>query len=89
MDAMVREPVLDSVRTMLRGTLMLGDRAAALGPSSGLFGTIPEFDSMAVVTVITAIEERFGIVIDDEDITAELFGTVGSLVAYIEGRLAC
>ena len=55
--------------------------------TTGLFGNIPEFDSMAVVTVVTALEERFGIVVEDDEITADIFETVGSLSRFVEGKL--
>jgi acyl carrier protein len=51
-----------------------------------LLGTIPEFDSMAVVTIITALEDRFGFTIDDDEIDASIFETVGSLVAFVEAK---
>jgi len=80
--------VLDHVKTVLRSTLQLGDRVDSFGPSTGLFGSLPEFDSMAVVTVITALEEQFGFVIEDDEITADVFETVGSLSAFVEQKLA-
>ncbi|WP_252178064.1 phosphopantetheine-binding protein [Endozoicomonas sp. 4G] len=49
-----------------------------------LLGALPEFDSMAVVGVITAMEESFGINVADDDIDATIFETVGSLLGYIE-----
>ena len=52
-----------------------------------LLGNLPELDSMAIVSVITALEENFDIVVDDEDISAEHFQSVGSLVALIEDKL--
>ena len=52
--------------------------------STELLGALPEFDSMAVVGVITALEESFGIDVADDDIDATIFETVGSLLAYIE-----
>jgi acyl carrier protein len=52
-----------------------------------LLGSIPELDSMAVVTVITMIEERFGIVVDDDEISAETFETVGTLYDFVNAKL--
>ena len=79
--------VLDTVKAVLDQTLQLGERAKSLDAESGLFGSIPEFDSMAVVAVVTAIEERFGIVLDDDEISAELFETVGTLSNFIEKKI--
>ena len=50
---------------------------------TGLFGHLPELDSMAVATVLTALEDRFGILIDDDEISAELFESVGSLADFV------
>lgn len=73
---------------ILGDVLQLGDRTASLNESSGLFGSIPEFDSMAVVTVVAALEEQFGIIVEDEDITAEVFESVGSLAQFVDEKLA-
>lgn len=80
--------VIDGVKRVLREALQLGDRVESFDESTGLFGSIPEFDSMAVVTVVTSLEEQFGIVIDDDDITAEIFETVGSLTRFVDEKLA-
>ena len=79
--------VVDAVKAVLGETLQLGNRAAKLDGSSRLFGSIAEFDSMAVVAVISGLEERFGIVVDDGEITAEIFETVGSLSQFVERKL--
>jgi acyl carrier protein len=78
---------IEDVKTVLGRTLQLGDRAKKFDATTGLFGNIPEFDSMAVVTVVTALEERFGIVVEDDEITADIFETVGSLSRFVEGKL--
>jgi acyl carrier protein len=78
----------EQLREILRDSLQLGGRADELGESTALLGNYPELDSMAVVTVIGAIEERFGIVVDDDEISAETFETVGSLCRLIERKTA-
>jgi acyl carrier protein len=78
---------LDQLKGILRDTLHLGARGDALTESSQLLGAIPEFDSMAVVTVLTMIEEEFGIAVSDDEVSADLFETVGSLKAFVEGKL--
>jgi acyl carrier protein len=77
-----------TVRNVLRDALSLGDRAAALTSDSPLLGGLPEFDSMAVVTVVTLLEDTLGITIEDDDLSADVFATVGSLTAFVEGKLA-
>lgn len=75
------------VQQILGDVLSLGERSQNLQPTTALLGSIPEFDSMAVVSLITALEDRFGIAIDDEEIDAEVFATVGSLHAFVESKL--
>ncbi|WP_343347030.1 acyl carrier protein [Sphingomicrobium sp. XHP0239] len=63
------------------------ERVAAFEENSELFGTLPEFDSMAVAQFLTALEERLGVLIEDDDVEAEDFLTYGRLIAFAE-RLA-
>ena len=79
---------VDKIKRILRDALQLGDRVEAFDAATPLFGNLPELDSMAVVTVITAIEDLFNIVVDDDDISAETFETVGSLAEFVDGKLA-
>ncbi len=79
--------VLSDTIKILERSLSLGSRAKEFDASTPLLGSLPELDSMAVVSVITAIEEHFGIVIADDDISADSFGTVGSLAALVESKL--
>jgi acyl carrier protein len=80
--------MLEDVRLVLAETLQLGDRAAELDRSTLLLGNLPELDSMIIATLLAAIEERFGITIEDDEISAETFESVGSLCNYIEAKLA-
>ena len=79
---------LDEVKDILSDVLSLGERKSSLNVDSGLLGSIPELDSMAVVNVITALEEHFGIMVDDDEISARTFETLGSLTRFIEQKLA-
>jgi acyl carrier protein len=79
---------MDGVKRVLQQALQLGDRIIAFDASTALFGSIPEFDSMAVVTVVAGLEEQFNIEIDDDDITAETFETLGSLTRFVHEKLA-
>jgi acyl carrier protein len=80
--------VIDGVKRVLQETLQLGDRISTFNASTPLFGSIPEFDSMAVVTVITGLEEQFDIEVEDEDVSAEVFETLGSLTRFVGEKLA-
>ena len=79
--------VAEEVKLVLGQALRLGDRAQQFDSRTALFGSMPELDSMAVVTVVTALEDRFGITIDDDEITAEVFETVGSLAQFVGAKL--
>lgn len=80
--------VMKEVLRVLDEVLSLQGRAAAFDRSTPLLGAVPELDSMAVLTLITSLEERFGLVIDDDDIDGDTFATVGSLLAFVEAKLA-
>ena len=55
---------------------------------TGLFGHLPELDSMAVAGLLTEMEDRLDIVIDDEDVDGEMLETFGGLLAFAEGKAA-
>jgi acyl carrier protein len=58
------------------------ERAATFTDETGLFGSLPELDSMAVAGLLTEMEDRLGIVIDDDEVDGELLESFGSLVAF-------
>jgi len=78
---------LEEIRQVVGDMLQLGDRTESLQADSALLGGIPEFDSMAVVSVITALEEQYGIMVEDDDISAETFETLGNLVDFVNSKL--
>jgi acyl carrier protein len=77
---------LESVKQILKSALQLGERADRLTAGSALLGTLPEFDSMAVVAVLTMIEDHFGVTIADDEIDAATFETLGSLVQFVDRK---
>jgi acyl carrier protein len=79
--------VEQEVLRVLDEVLGLGGRGRGFTPATHLLGAVPELDSMAVVSVITALEERLGIVVDDGDIDGATFETVGSLVSFVNERI--
>ena len=82
---------MDAMQGVLRTldeVLSLKGRALVFTRDSALLGSIPELDSMAVVSLITGLEERFGIVVDDDDIDGTTFETVGSLVDFVVAKQA-
>jgi len=77
----------DEIINIVRDVLVLGDRADEFNASTALMGDIPEFDSMSVVAIITALEEEYGCVFEDDEITADVFETIGSLTQLVESKL--
>jgi acyl carrier protein len=77
----------DQVTQILNDSLQLGERSRAFTAATPLLGSLPEFDSMAVVSVITALEQHFGFTVSDDELTAETFETVGSLSAFVDRKL--
>jgi acyl carrier protein len=88
MQATDSDATLTGVIEVLTRTLGIEDRAETLDRSTGLFGELPELDSLGVVELAAALEDRFDIVIDDEDFTGEVFESVGSLADFVGSRSA-
>lgn len=78
----------EDVRNILANVLSLGERKVSLNQDSALMGSLPELDSMAVINVLTALEEHFGITVEDDEISATTFETLGSLARFVEQKLA-
>lgn len=78
---------MEDVKTVLGDALQLGERVEQLDAATQLLGNIPELDSMAVVTVITSLEEHFGFIVDDDEIGADTFATLGSLSEFVDQKL--
>lgn len=77
------------LRDLLQDVLGLSqDQAQALQDDSGLFGELPEFDSMAVPNVLTEMEDRMHIRIDDDEVDGEIFATFGNLLQFIAAKRA-
>ena len=79
--------VEEQVRAVLRDVLSLGDRVDRLSPGSALLGSVPELDSMAVVNVLTMIEDEFGISIADDEVSGDIFATLGDLAAFVDSKV--
>lgn len=75
-------------RALLRDVLGLSqERVDAFEVDTPLFGALPELDSMAVAGLLTEMEDRFHILIDDEDIDGDTFETFGTLVAFARMKI--
>lgn len=84
-----RPEVDATVRAVLRDVLGIDQaRAAAFRSETPLFGALPELDSMAVAGVLTELEDRLAMVIDDDEVDGDMLATFGALVAFAEGKVA-
>ena len=75
------------VLSVLDDVLSLKGRARGFTDTTALLGSVPELDSMAVAHVLASLEDRFGFVVEDDEVDGSTFATVGSLVAFVQGKL--
>jgi acyl carrier protein len=78
--------ILREVLATLDEVLSLNGRALSFDRHTPLLGAVAEFDSMAVVSLITTLEDRFGIVVADDDVDGGTFATVGTVVDFVAGK---
>lgn len=75
------------LRQILQDVLGLApERVAQFGPQTGLFGHVPELDSMAVAGLLTEVEDRLGIVIEDDEVDGEMLETYGGLLDFVRAK---
>ena len=78
----------EAVRRVLADVLGLKPAvAASLRGNTPLFGALPELDSMAVAGLLTELEDRLGIIIDDDEVDGDLFATFGSLATFVARKV--
>ena len=88
MDTQVnRSPDIEAVKAVLVSSLGVQERADAIDAGTQLLGSLPELDSMAVLVLVHDLEEEFGIVVEDEDLSADIFDTLGALTAFVDRKL--
>ena len=75
------------VLRILDEVLSLEGRALSFTRETPLLGAIPELDSMAVVALITSLEEQLGISVSDDEVDGSTFATVGSLTDFVSAGL--
>ena len=85
-------PSRSSIDTTLRGILcdvlaLDAQQVEEFDGDTGLFGHLPELDSMAVATLLTEIEDRLAIIIEDDDVDGEMLETYGGLLAFAEAKI--
>ena len=79
---------ITDLKKILIEVLNLGAQGSELDADSILLGGLTELDSMAVVSVIAKIEDHFGFAIADDEINGQVFETLGSLSAFVDGKLS-
>lgn len=79
---------LDDLKQIIGEVLQIGSRIDSFDRDTPLLGSVPEFDSMAVVSILTAIEENLGVFIEDDEVSAEIFETVGGLYDFVSAKAA-
>ncbi|OAN99369.1 acyl carrier protein [Parasphingorhabdus sp.] len=78
-----------AVRAVMKDILGLSqEQVDEFTSETELFGALPELDSMAVAGLLTELEDRLDIMIDDDEVDGELFDTFGNLVAFAEMKVA-
>ncbi len=84
----IDDPIAGQVRTVLADTLGLSaERVADFTADTPLFGALPELDSMAVAGVLTELEDRIGILIDDDEVDGDMLETFGALTDFVRGKV--
>lgn len=78
---------LEDLKNLVVTTLRAQDSAGELGAETPLIHYLPELDSFGALGIVEALEQHFGITIEHEDLTADVFGTLGSLAALVESKL--
>ena len=87
MDTQVNGGVgLEAVKDVVVASLGVEERADAIDADTQLLGSLPELDSMAVLVLVHDLEERFGITVEDEDLSADIFDTLRSLAAFVDRK---
>jgi acyl carrier protein len=85
----ISRAILEDVKDVVVVTLNIEDQADDLGPETGLYGNLPELNSLTVVKLIVALQKRFGIEIEINEIAGNIFDTLGRLASFVESKVHC
>ena len=80
------DSLLEQVKAVLIDVLRLNAQASLWREDAPLLGAVPELDSLAVINVITSLEDHFQIRIHDDEVSSELFATLGNLTAFVREK---
>ena len=85
----ISRAILEDVKDVVVVTLNIEDQADDLRPETGLYGNLPELNSLTVVKLIVALQKRFGIEIEINEIAGDIFDTLGRLASFVESKVRC
>ena len=77
-----------SVLRILDSELNLQGKALHFDESTRLRGSLPQLDSIAIVSLITALEAQLGFEFPEDQLDGAVFESVGSLVRCVSRLLA-
>jgi len=83
------QTIFEDVKAVVVVALEIEDQADELGPETGLYGDLPELDSLTVVKLIIALQKRFEIEIKINEIDGDTFDTLGRLAAFVDSKMPC
>lgn len=79
--------LMDELKVILRDTLVLDDDVKQFDANSPLLGALKELDSVGVVSMITALEDNYDIRMEDDEVSAAVFETLGSLTEFVQQKI--
>ncbi|MDG2272198.1 MAG: phosphopantetheine-binding protein [Halioglobus sp.] len=79
--------IQSGVITILQSNLGIAAGSIMPHPDTPILGAIPEMDSMSVIGILSSLEEQYGIQVDDDEISADVFATLGTLTTFVESKL--
>ncbi len=78
--------LIEKLKSVLDAALFLNGRALQWNNQMSLLGNVPELDSMAIMNVVSALELNFNIIIEDDDINADIFATIETLTIFVHRK---
>lgn len=82
-----KEELIRKVKGIIVESLELDIDPADIEDDEVLFGGQYDLDSFSTLVLIAALEEAFGIEVEDDDLTGEFIESVASVAGYIKRRL--
>jgi acyl carrier protein len=84
----ISQAIFEDVKAVVVVTLDIEDQTYDLGPETGLYGNLPELDSLTVLKLIVALRRRFEIEIQLGEMAGDTFDTLGKLATFVESKVS-